>query len=152
MATIPTDRHTDIAGGFSIETALRCIEEKLAGATTPRDESAFFAGMQESLRRLHAQLRIHHAEGFRRGAIDATVDTPPELVEMLHRLKNERPQILGDLDRLIRGSEFMADASLEDRDVYVLRVRELVALLRRHQAEEDRLFFLAVWRDTGGES
>ena len=42
----------------------------------------------------------------------------------------------------------LADAS----DVFVLRVRELIAVVRRHDAEEDRLFTLAIWHDTGGES
>ena len=152
MATIPTDQSAGTTGGFSVEAALRSIEEHLACAATPGDEVSFFSQLQDFQRKLHAQLRIHHADGFRRGTVDATIDTPPELVETLKRLKGERPQILGDLDRLIRGAEFMADASLEDRDVYILRVRELVAMLRRHQAEEERLFFLAVWRDTGGES
>ncbi len=44
------------------------------------------------------------------------------------------------------------EAMLEDKEVFVLRGRELLAMLRRHEAEEDRLFYLAVWRDTGGES
>jgi hypothetical protein len=46
----------------------------------------------------------------------------------------------------------MVDRTLEDKEVFVLRGRELLAMLRRHEAEEDRLFYLAVWRDTGGES
>jgi hypothetical protein len=28
----------------------------------------------------------------------------------------------------------------------------LIAVLRRHEAEEDRLFYLAFWHDTGGEA
>ena len=152
MATTPLDPRSGSADVFSVEAALRGVEEHLSGAAMPRDEGVLFASLQDRLRKLHAQLRIHHAEGFRRGSVDAALDTPPELVETLQRLQCERPKILGDLDRLIRGSEFVADASLEDRDVFILRVRELIALLRRHQAEEDRLFFLGAWRDTGGES
>ncbi len=60
--------------------------------------------------------------------------------------------MLGALDRLIRASESMAFHALEDQDVFFLRVREVIALIRRHEAEKDRLLDLAIWRETGGES
>jgi hypothetical protein len=55
------------------------------------------------------------------------------------------------LDWLTRRVDAIADSTLEDKDVFLLRTRELIAVLRRHVAEEDRLFYLSVWRDTGGE-
>ena len=60
--------------------------------------------------------------------------------------------MLGQLDRLIRTADSVVDRPVEDTDVFFLRMRELIATLRRHEAEEDRLVSLAVWRDTGGES
>ena len=60
--------------------------------------------------------------------------------------------MIGMLDRLIRPVDSMADRPLEDKEVFLLRVRELISMIRRHCAEEDRLFYLAVWHDTGGES
>ena len=76
----------------------------------------------------------------------------PELAEEVKRLREEHPIILGKLDRMIRLVDSMPDRTLEDKEVFFLRGNELIALLRRHEAEEDRLFHLAVWRDTGGES
>jgi len=154
MATTPLNSpsRSGAPSEFSIEAALREIDSQLSQASDRANEREFFYALGDHLRRLHAQARIHHAAGFRRGEMDASISPPPEQAETLKRLERERPQILGDLDRLIRASEFMADASLEDRDVFVLRVKELMAMIRRHHAEEDRLFFLSVWRDTGGES
>ena len=154
MATAPLDSlsHDGSPGELSIEAALRAIESRLSPTSDRFNERRFFTALGDDLRRLHAQTRIHHAAGFRRGDLDASINPPPEQAETLKRLECERRQILGDLDRLIRASEFVVDASLEDRDVFVLRVKELLAMMRRHHAEEDRLFFLAVWRDTGGES
>ena len=60
--------------------------------------------------------------------------------------------ILAKLDRLVRDVDSMADRTLEDKEVFFLRGLELIALLRRHEAEEDRIFYLSLWRDTGGES
>ena len=40
----------------------------------------------------------------------------------------------------------------EDKEVFVMRIRELIAVLRRREAEEDRLLYFAIWRDHGGES
>lgn len=134
------------------ERMLQEIEERLVCVPDRAGEEAYFDALREALRQLHARLRMWHAAGFRRESSDGAFASRPELIEPLARLERERPQILGDLDRLIRTSEYIADAPLEDRDVFVLRVREFIATLRRHKAEEDRLFFLAAWRDTGGES
>ena len=68
------------------------------------------------------------------------------------RLRTEHSTILGMLDRIIRSTDALGDQTVEDKDVFFLRVRELLATVRRHEAEEDRLFYLAVWRETGGES
>ncbi len=155
MAMTPTEsapNPQDACNPPSIETILLAIELRLAASTEHTADRADFEALTDDLRRLHLQLRVHHTEGFRRGTADASSDAPPELAETYKRLISERPRILGDLDRLIRTSEFVADATIEDRDVFTLRVKELFAMLRRHQAEEERLFFKSVWQDTGGES
>jgi hypothetical protein len=75
----------------------------------------------------------------------------PELTEEVERLQGEHQHILAQLDWLVRSSASIADRAVEDQEVLVLRLRELIAVLRRHEAEEDRVFFIATWRDTGGE-
>jgi len=152
MTTMESQSPPQPAAEGSILPLLPSLEELMKHASSRINERGYFAKLGEELRRLHAGLRIHHTSGFRRGSHDATVNTPPELVEVLASLTAERPTILGNLDRLTRASEQVGDQSLEDRDVFILRVKELIAMLRRHQAEEDRLFHTAVWQDTGGES
>ena len=154
MATIPSESESQAHRNerATVETWLRIIEERVDRAADQMAEEAYFAQLGEDMRNLHARLRIHHTQGFRGECVESEVSTRPELVDTLSRLMAERPRILGDLDRLIRASGSIADRALEDRDVFILRVKELMAFLRRHQAEEEQLLFLTAWHDTGGES
>jgi len=106
--------------------------------------------LSAELRRLHARFRAHDAGGYFSSSDPAPV-VPPELVEEVERLRSEHRPILGQLDWLVRHVVGIADRSMEDQEVLVLRLRELIAVLRRHEAEESRVFFLAMWRETGGE-
>ena len=139
----------------SITASLRLLEEMLDEGSDRMVETEYFDTFGTELRRLHARIRIHDAveppQGGN-GGFDPSSAPPPELVEEMNQLRGEHPMIIGLLDRLIRSAELMADRPVEDKDVFVMRARELIAVLRRHLAEEDRLFYLAVWRDTGGES
>ena len=135
----------------SIKASLKLLERLLDKPGDRMFDPGYFAAVGGQLRRLHARIRIHHAIG----QLDVgtfTAEVPPELTDELHRLHAEHATIIGQLDRLIRSVDSMADQSLEDKEVFTLRGRELIALLRRHEAEEDRLFYLSIWRDTGGES
>ena len=111
-----------------------------------------FEALGGEFRRLHACLRAHHAAAYVEPDADQASAMPPEQAEELSRLRLEHFEFLGRLDRLVRCSDSLAERTLEDKEVFLLRGRELIASLRRHEAEEDRLFYLAVWRDTGGES
>lgn len=106
--------------------------------------------LAEHLRSLHARLRMRHAAG-RLASSTENDSLPPEYAREQTRLTDECVDVLGMLDRIIRWVDSIADRTVEDQEVFVLRVREVVAVLRRHLAEEDRLFYLAIWRDTGGE-
>lgn len=105
----------------------------------------------QELSQLHIQLRRHRAASRLCEPVSSE-PIPPEYAHERKRLDLEHPQLLGKLDRLIRAVDMISDRTLEDQEVFMLRVRELIATLRRYEAEEDRLFYLAVWRDTGGES
>ena len=139
----------------SITASLQLLEKMLDEGSDRIVEMEYFDTFGTELRRLHARIRIHDAvkplQGDN-GGFGPSSALPPELVEEMNQLRGEHPMIIGQLDRLIRLAESMADRPVEDKDLFVMRARELIAVLRRHQAEEDRLFYLAVWRDTGGES
>ena len=136
----------------TVRASLERIEE-LAIAVEPEDifEPDRLAALCDELRQLHARIRMHHAAGFLSGS-GAMEALPPELADERCRLAAEYLPMLGQLDRILRTSDSILDRSVEDKEVFVLCVRELFAVVQRHIAEEDRLFYLAVWRDVGGES
>jgi len=136
----------------SIKASLGMLEDMLDHAVDHLFDADYFEEVGRELRRLHARIRMHHAADYADSKTDDPTLVPPELTGELTRLRAEHRVFLGQLDRLIRSVGSMADRSLEDKEVFTLRGRELIATLRRHEAEEDRLFYLAVWRETGGES
>lgn len=111
----------------------------------------YWTTLGDCLRELHARVREHHAASRLSESEDGTL-IAPEYLDALTQLSAEHTHLLGMLDRLVRVVDSMPDRQVEDRDVFFLRIRELTAVLRRHEAEEDRLFALSLWRDTGGES
>jgi len=111
----------------------------------------YFETLGEEMRLLHARLRSHHSSD-QLAAGEQAVAIPSEYADQVQRLREEHSEMIGTLDRLVRGVDAMVDQPVEDKEVFFLRGRELIATIRRHEAEEDRLFYLAVWRDTGGES
>lgn len=114
-------------------------------------DDEFFGDVADELSVLHARFRTHAATDMFGAVREASNGFPPELTYDLERLGSEHQDILGQLDWLARRVESIAQRTLEDKDVFILRSRELIAVLNRHIAEEDRLFYLALWRDTGGE-
>jgi len=136
----------------SIRRGLGRVEELLEAGLERDAEAARFAALADEFKQLHAHIRAHHAADYLRTNAAPGAVIPSELTQEWDRLRGEHPRILGQLDWLIRHVDAIADQSVEDKDVFILRVRELIAVLRRHDAEEDRLFAIAVWHDTGGES
>lgn len=115
-------------------------------------DADYYVSIDETLRQLHACLRAHHASDYIPKKAPSNVPIPPEWMDDLKRLREEHTHFLGVLDRLIRSCESVVDRPLEDREVFFLRVQELMAMMRRHEVEEDRILYLAIWRDVGGES
>lgn len=152
-ATVPDYIFSEDRGtADSIKGSLDVLETMFQEVAEHAFDAEFFERLGEELRRLHARIRMHHAADFVQADSDAVNSLPPEFSGDMSRLRDEHAHFLGALDRLIRRVDSMADQTLEDKEVFVLRGKELIAMLRRHEAEEDRLFYLAVWRDTGGES
>jgi len=150
-ATAPKPVDPSPPPGDAIKASLKVLSETLDQAVDRLFDRGFFEGLGEELRRLHVAVRQRHAAGQFGDKRDA-LGVPPELVGDFERLRDEHLTILGILDRMIRGVDSMVDRPLEDKEVFLLRGREAIAFLRRHEAEKDRLFYLAIWRDTGGES
>lgn len=138
-------------GDDSVKSSL----DVLGGVIDSTSDSVFdFSWIEtvgDELLRLHARMRIHHSPAELSHRCNADAITP-ELSGEYMRLCEEHSDMIGKLDRLIRSAETMNDRTLEDKEVFVLAVRELIAMVRRHEAEEDRLFYLSIWRETGGES
>ncbi len=139
-------------GDDTIKSSLAAIEILVQEGSWQTFDIAGFEAVEEALRHLHAKIRVHHA-------VDALCGTQvdgeacrPELADDQARLAREHTTILGMLDRIIRAAGTMADRTLEDREVFFARIREMIAIVRRHEAEEDRIIHLSMWRDMGGES
>ena len=155
MTSAPMTRNQESdgrAGDDSITATLPQIEAFLGESSERMFDSEYYEQITTELRRLHARVRVHHAANELNICDESENSMPPEFLREQARLRNEHSAILGGLDRIIRSTDAMADQTVEDKEVFFLRVRELLATVRRHEAEEDRLFYLAVWRETGGES
>lgn len=136
----------------STRASIAVIERLLGQASARLFEADYFAELDSELRGLHAHIRSQHgADAIAAGDFGGG-PVPPELDGDYDRLRAEHTAMLGSLDRITRSIESLVDLPLEDKDVCFMRVRELIATLRRHEAEENRLCYLAVWRDVGGES
>lgn len=136
----------------TIRALIERVDELVPVASELLVDQERLAEMRQYLTRLHASLRMTHAAGCLSGQDSGTDVQAPELSDQRERLSSEKLAIIGRLDRILRCSESILDQSPEDIDVFILRVSELLAILRRHMAEDDRLVCLSVWRDTGGES
>jgi len=128
------------------------IERILGDAPSPDADAPDFFKLDDELRKLHARFRSHQGADFFSPKSNPAVAAAPQLGDEFTRLCAEHSRILGLLDWLIRRVDAMPERPVEDRDVFLLRVREMIAVLRRHEAEEERLFHIALWHDTGGES
>ena len=152
MAVTPVDPQAPKFGNDTVLGLVRQVDEFVAPGGQRGADAEYYGRLGELLRRLHASMRAENAAKAINHPSAGSEAIRPEFAADLARLGNEHVSMLGMLDRLIRASETMADRSLEDREVFFLRVRELLAILRRHEAEEERVMFLSMWADTGGES
>lgn len=132
-----------------VKSALASLEDCLVQIDDDWRGEDGLEDIVSNLRRLHAGLRSRHAAGI-------LSDDPrvllPELAEERTRLREEITHLIGQLDRILRTADSILMNADDDIDLFMLRVRELGATVRRHEAEEDRLMFRTGWDDIGGES
>lgn len=106
----------------------------------------------EELRQLHARFRAHDATcRLDPESMTVTMEHRPELNSELRRIRAEHPHMMGLCDWLTRYVDSIANQSEEDQEVFLLRVRELIAVFRRHEAEEDRIYYRSAYEENGGE-
>jgi hypothetical protein len=134
----------------SVDESLARVENLIQLHGDRSGEEECYEKLGDELHTLHALMRAHHPAGTRPQVNEE--DCTPECVSDLDRLCEEHSALLGILDRLVRAIESMAGRPAEDQAVFILKVQELAAMIRRHEAEERRLIYLSMWRDTGGES
>lgn len=154
MTTIPqgASAETPVANADSISSSIVEIETILQRANVTPVDDAYYNKLKSALTRLHARVRSHHAADCLTSSDMADAVIPPEFLDTVERLREEHTLIVGRLDRLIRSIDALAAQPVEEAEVFFLRIRELIATLRRHEAEENNLFAGAMWRDIGGES
>ena len=103
----------------------------------------------DSFRRLHARIRMRQAATYINGPEDLSC---PGHVRDWTRLREEYHPLMGMIDRLIRSVEANLASGVFDDELLYLRMKEIVAITRRHIAEEEHLFASGVWDEIGGES
>ena len=153
MASAASDRYVDAPRSPDrlIRDSLERIDELMAKSAVEL-LTVNCKRLCDELRQLHARFRMHDATcRLDPGECTAMLEQRPELASELRRVRDEHPHVLGLLDHLIRHVDSIVDQSAEDQEVFVLRLRELIAVFRRHEAEEDRIFHRAAWEETGGE-
>lgn len=121
----------------------------LSGTTL--DEATLHA-LCDDFRKLHAQLRIHHARHLMDDKQLYPELTRPEHVHAWSRLMDECMPILGMIDRMLRAAESVLSYEADRVELLLLRMHEIVNIVRRHVAEEEWLMCQAVYQDIGGES
>lgn len=99
---------------------------------------------------LHARFRQHAGQDWAHDDEEKGL-VSPDLSGPAERLRDEHALIITRLDLLIREVDLLDGWTDEERDVYYLKIQELIALLRRHEAEENLITYRSTWYDTGGE-
>lgn len=128
------------------------LDEMLSvAARTTTLEVEFFAHLVQRLKSVHAILRARQAQNYLGEPLERFEVDAPALACIAERLRSENSVLIGRLDSLIHTGESVSDHAPEDQQVFFLRVREFSAIMRRHDGEEERMFAVALWRDTGGD-
>lgn len=150
MSTVfPVDPYADIERASTAEL----LELITAAMEKPAQTFESHASIKQFKRLLdvwHARLRRHHAAGtlsVETEGINGAMSSDPRSA----RLCAEHSTMLGMLGRLCEQCYAVSSLSADEQELFVLSVLELVAIFRRHKAEEDLLYYQKIWRDIGGE-
>lgn len=151
MTTTPYDDRLDALVKASTGELLSMIEQGLDHAPQSFETRSSAKQFKRLLDALHAKLRRHHAAGAL--SMDPS-DGPRSLGATdcrVLRLNAEHSTMLGMLGHLCAECYAVSGQPPDEQELFILRARELIAVFRRHKAEEDLLYYQTVWRDVGGE-
>lgn len=139
------------AATVGVRGAVDALEQSLAGLEEVANVTpAAFQEIAEQMQVLHARLRAQEAANYLGDPLKKFQARAPHLAETAERLRRELTTMIGELDRLMRVADSITDQPLEEQEIFMLRVKELLATKRRHAAEEDRIVDYSLWQDVGG--
>lgn len=148
MSAIPVEMPRSDDPTVKISVLLDRLEELLGRADDGPPSARLKDDLKETLITLHSQIRRHHAVSLEAPPTAPDSTASPELTRDRARLADEHSTMLGMLDRILR----CMDSVMEEQALCALRIRELIAVIRRHEAEEETVLFRSVWVEPGGES
>jgi hemerythrin-like domain-containing protein len=113
------------------------------------DGAPWLARVREVLPRLADALRAHFASEEAGPLFRALPQEFPHLTDRLRRLRDEHTPLLEQVAAMEERA-----AGLEEPEAYDLRelsgrLQLMVAVLRRHEAEEDEVILSAYWQEAG---
>ncbi|MGB0714346.1 MAG: hypothetical protein ACPGXK_00605 [Phycisphaerae bacterium] len=152
MSSGSSDNHSRGEAKHAVGPIISAIGDKLESLTATSIDESRLESLREDFRKLHAQLRIHHARYLMDDKQLYPDLTRPEHVHAWSRLMDECMPILGMIDRTLRTSDSILSYGADQTHLLLLRMQEIVSIVRRHVAEEEWLLCQAVYQDIGGES
>jgi hypothetical protein len=132
------------------EECLKVLDELEACVDRRPDlESAWIKGLQSSFATFADALRLHF-EGEERGAMYRDLpETKPRLAGRIDELRAEHDRLLSDLDVAVQRVADLSGKRIGEATKVRESIRDLIATLRLHEANETRLLQSAYWREVG---
>jgi hypothetical protein len=120
-----------------LHAMLRDMRAAIVHSTGP-DEPQSFAHVSSILQRLQDELRHHFAEEEGGGCLDEAVSRCPRLSDEVKRVEAEHPEILAEIDRMIRDAGRLPPTT-QNQLALQREFDELYRRLHDHEAAENRI-------------
>jgi len=151
MTPAALEERLDVLPHASTSELMEMVESALESPNRWFEDRPSAKRFKQVLDALHAKLRRHHAT-------ELLADDPEQPSAIMNstdpqaaRLNAEHSTLLGLLGRLCEQCYTVATFTAHEQELFVLRLREFLAIFRRHKAEEDLRYYQTVWREVGGE-
>lgn len=115
----------------------------------PDEPAQWLAKLRETLESLKFGLQ-QHFQGEESGPLFADlVETHPRLSGQLDKLVGEHSQMLVEIEGAIGRADALTSPEPFELREFNARIQMLIAMIRRHEAEENELVLRAYWRESG---